>query len=294
MEIINEGQVEWSRLWALVRLVAELNNPTRQELINLLQPQVLIEKFTSKEPLAAVSNTYRAAIDTGLIREQEDKTLTLGITLEKLANEAAFQDCMRNIILGVTERYQSNYLFNLFSAWYAVQDTRVFYDLAEKKYFPQFNADMASSHETDEQRLFNDTKFNGWRKWATFLGLGWPMKISGREIVVPDATKRLRAALPAIFQEDTHMSFEQFVERVGRICPELDGGKLFTQCWQASRGSEAQGNRLSLMLSTGLRTLDKLQAIRLEYRADALNIWQLYPAQGSVHQQLTYIAYLGG
>jgi hypothetical protein len=294
MEIINEGQVEWGRLWALVRLVAELKNPTRQELINLLQPQVLIEKFTSKDPLAAVGNTYRVAVDTGLIREQEDKTLTLGVTPENLASEAAFQDCMRNIILGVTERHQSNYLFNLFSAWYAVQDTRVFYILAENKYFPQFNADMARSHGTDEQRLFNDTKLNGWRKWATFLGLGWPMRINGREIIVPDATKRLKAVLPAIFQEDIHMSFEQFIEEVGRICPELDSGKLFTDCWQASRGSEMQGNKLSLMLSTGLRTLDKLRAIRLENRADALNVWQLYPAQGSVYQQLTHIEYLGG
>jgi hypothetical protein len=47
------------------------------------------------------------------------------------------------------------------------------------------------------------------------------------------------------------------------------------------------------MLSTALRTLDKLKIIRLEDRADALSIWQLYPAQGSVYQQLTHIEYLG-
>jgi hypothetical protein len=181
----------------------------------------------------------------------------------------------------------------LFSAWYAVQDTRVFYDLAEQKYFPQFNTDMAADQGTDDPRLFNDTKFNGWRKWAIFLGLGWPTKINGREIVVPDATRRLRSALPTLFQENTHMALGQFIESLGRYCPELDGGKLFTYCWQASRGSEIQGNRLSLMLSTALRTLDKLKIIRLEDRADALSIWQLYPAQGSVYQQLTHIEYLG-
>jgi hypothetical protein len=290
MEIINDARVEWRRLWALARLVAELGTSTRQEILDLLQPQVLVEKSAS----TASAVTYRVAIDTGLIREHEDKTVSLGVAPENLASEAAFQDYMRDTILGVTEKYQSNYLFNLFSAWYAVQDTRVFYDLAEQKYFPQFNADMASSQETDEQRLFNDTKLNGWRKWAIFLGLGWSMKINGREIVVPDATRRLRAALPTLFQEGTHMALEQFIERLGRVCPELDGGKLFTYCWQASRSSEVQGNRLSLMVSTGLRTLDRLQAVRLEYRADALNIWQLYPAQGSVHQQLTHVEYLGG
>lgn len=289
MEIINDARVEWRRLWALVRLIAELGAPTRQEIIDLLQPQALVDKSAS----TTSAITYRVAIDTGLIREHEDKTVSLGVASEKVANEAAFQDCMRGIILGVTEKHQSNYLFNLFSAWYAVQDTRVFYDLAEQKYFPQFNTDMAADQGTDDQRLFNDTKFNGWRKWAIFLGLGWPTKINGREIVVPDATRRLRSALPTLFQENTHMALGQFIESLGRYCPELDGGKLFTYCWQASRGSEIQGNRLSLMLSTALRTLDKLKIIRLEYRADALSIWQLYPAQGSVYQQLTHIEYLG-
>jgi hypothetical protein len=289
MEIINDARVEWRRLWALVRLVAELGAPTRQEIIDLLQPQVLVDKSASTT--AAI--TYRVAIDTGLIREYEDKTVSLGVASEKVANEVAFQDCMRGIMLGVTEKHQSNYLFNLFSAWYAVQDTRVFYDLAEQKYFPQFNTDMAADQGTDDPRLFNDTKFNGWRKWAIFLGLGWPTKINGREIVVPDATRRLRSALPTLFQENTHMALGQFIESLGRYCPELDGGKLFTYCWQASRGSEIQGNRLSLMLSTALRTLDKLKIIRLEDRADALSIWQLYPAQGSVYQQLTHIEYLG-
>jgi hypothetical protein len=291
MEIINDSRVEWRRLWALVRLVAELGTTTKEELIDLLQPQVLVEKSAS----STSAITYRVAKDAGLIQEHEDKnkTVSLGVAPEKVTSEVAFQNCMRDIMLGVTERHQSNYRFNLFSAWYAVQDTRVFHDLAEQEYFPQFSADMAFSQETNDPRFFDKEKLNGWRKWATFLGLGWPMKIGRREIVVPDATRRLRSALPTLFQENTHMALGQFIESLGRYCPELDGGKLFTYCWQASRGSEIQGNRLSLMLSTALRTLDKLKIIRLEYRADALSIWQLYPAQGSVYQQLTHIEYLG-
>ncbi|GHO61355.1 hypothetical protein KSC_002470 [Ktedonobacter sp. SOSP1-52] len=295
MEIINDARIEWRRLWALARLVADLETSTQQEIFDLLQPQVLTDK--SAAATVAGSTTaiaIRQAIDIGLLQEREDKTISLGVSSDKLASESAFRDCMRDLLLGVTERHRSNYLFNLFSAWYAVQDTRVFYELAEQKYFPQFNADMSPSQATDDQRLFNDTKLNGWRKWAVFLGLGWSMRFNGREVVVPDATGRLRAALPAIFQEGEYMTLEQFIERLGRACPELDGGKLFTLCWQASRGSDVQGNRLSLMLSTGLRTLDRLQSIRLEYQADSLSVWQLYPAQGSVHQQLTHIEYLGG
>lgn len=83
------------------------------------------------------------------------------------------------------------------------------------------------------------------------------------------------------------------MQRLARACPELDGGRLFTYCWQASRRGEEQGHRLSLMLSTALRTLDGLGHICLLARADAAENWQLSPAEGSRHQLVTHIGYGG-
>jgi hypothetical protein len=99
--------------------------------------------------------------------------------------------------------------------------------------------------------------------------------------------------LAELFGEQTGLTFAQFMERLAHICPELDGGHLFKYCWQASRGGEERGNRLSLMLSTALRTLDGLGHLRLLSQADASENWRLYPAEGSRHQQVTHIEYRG-
>jgi len=191
----------------------------------------------------------------------------------------------------VTEQHQSNYLFNLYSAWYAVQDERVFHELAVKGYDGPFNTEVFPN--ALEERPFNTTKFNAWRKWAAFLGLGWIWRVSTREILLPDATVRLRNRLGILFQEEEQISFGLFMERLAITCPELDGGVLFNYCWQASRGAEQRGNRVSLMVSTGLRTLHSLGVIKLIEQADALNIWYLYPAVGNPWQQITHIQRLG-
>jgi hypothetical protein len=96
-----------------------------------------------------------------------------------------------------------------------------------------------------------------------------------------------------IFLEEKSMSFGLFMERLADTCPELDGGRLFNHCWQASRGAEQRGNRMSLMLSTGLRSLHNTGVIKLSEQADALTIWRLYPAAGSSLQQVTHIQRLG-
>jgi len=115
------------------------------------------------------------------------------------------------------------------------------------------------------------------------------MKLDSRSILVPDATKRVRAVLPEIFLDNGVLSFGLFMERLATLCPELDGGKLFDYCWQISRGAEQRGNRLSLMLSTALRTLATLHIITLINEADSENVWTLYPAEGSLYKQATHI-----
>jgi hypothetical protein len=285
VEIINDSQAEARRIQAMVHLVASLENPIRQDIIDLAQPQALGANSTS--PL---ENTYKIAVDCNLIWENNDKFLEVPVPLEQVASMEAFQDYMRHVVLGVTKEQQSNYRFNLFSAWYAVQNEKVLYELASTDY-DQFNIDIAPA--TDKDRLFNSTKLPAWRKWAMFLGLGWVARLNARNVLVPDATKRIQAVLFDIFQNDVQLTFGQFMEQISVLCPELDGGILFNYCWQTSRSSELRSNRLSLMLSTGLRTLASLRVIRLLNQADALDVWQLYPAQGNPYQQVTHIQRLG-
>lgn len=290
MEIINEGPAEDHRIRALARLVTTLQKSTPTDIIDLVQPLELVGQTSSKEAQSTARNALKIAEECGLIVENQDHLLELLVSPEQVETMSAFQNYMRGAILGVTEEGKSNYLLNLFSAWYAVQDERVFAELLRIGYDGPFNDQMFPDASG---RPFNSTKFTTWRRWANFLGLGWPLRVGAREILVPDATERIEPLLPLLFQERLRLLFGQFMERLARLCPELDGGKLFTHCWQASRGAEDHGKRLSLMLSTALRTLDGLNIIHLIHQADALETWQLYPAQGSQHQQVTHIELAG-
>src|SRR5690606_8894174 len=136
-------------------------------------------------------------------------------------------------------------------------------------------------HESEHREAgsaFNQCKLKGWLTWAAFLSWGCRWKPS--DPLAPDAHGRLRQALPGLVPASGAMPSRTLAERLARRCPELDGGVLFEQCWQVSRSAEVRGNRLSLMLSTGLRALHEAGKIKLIYRADATDVWQLHPAEG--------------
>jgi hypothetical protein len=254
---------------------------------DMVQPPVLVSNQSSAE------NVYDAVVNCNIIYEASDKRLVLNGDPAQLESMQGFQLYMQKRVLGVIESYQPNYLFNLYSAWYIVQNERVF-QFVEKDYETRFNEEL---FQDAESRTFNMTKFNGWLRWAAFLGLGWPIKpgLSGRsEILVPCASNRLKGILTQLLIRDEQViKFSLFAERLAELCPELDGGPLFTYCWEASRGGERRGNNLSLALSTGLRQLHDSGEIELIRQADAMDIWQLYPAQGQVLKQVTHIRLRG-
>lgn len=286
-ELLNYAQVTPPRLHAMVKLVSRLQAPTRKDVFDLLQPSVLVSDQS------AAKNTYIAAVNCNIVSEAPDKTLILNGEAAQLESTQGFQLYMQKRVLGVIVPYQPNYLFNLYSAWYIVQNERVFH-FVDKDYETGFNEEL---FQDAESRTFNMTKFNGWLRWAAFLGLGWPIRpgLSGRsEILAPCASNRLKGILTQLLIRDEQViKFSLFAQRLAEFCPELDGGALFTYCWEASRGGERRGNNLSLALSTGLRQLHDSGEIELTRQADATDIWQLYPAQGQVLKQVTHIRLRG-
>jgi hypothetical protein len=288
-EIINTGQITPHRLYALVCLVQRLKTPSQQTIIDMLQPTILVENQSSAE------SVYNAARDYGLICKQPDETVVLNVELEHIQSIDSFRRYMQHVLLGVKEEHMPNYLFNLYSAWYATQNEQVLL-FSGSEYEVKFNDQLFKDLSTN---AFNSTKFNAWRPWAAFLGLGWPMKAglseTRREILVPDAHIRIRRVLPTLLPEkNEEVSFNVFAERLAITCPELDGGELFERCWDQSRGSEQRGNNLSLMVSTGLRMLNDVGIIQLIQQRDASSNWYLYPAEGHpIGRQVTHIVRRG-
>jgi hypothetical protein len=289
MEIINNNQITPQRLHALVRLVPRLRNPNRGSLLELLQPPDLV---SSQEAGKAV---YNAAVRYKLIVEEDGSgsvSLHKDIGQPKTIESAkGFCTFMQRRLTGIANEYEDNYLLNLVTAWYAVQNERIFQYQKKDDISQQFNSDMdprGQEELVEEGRLFNPTKLNGWLTWASFLGWGWRMTV-GQELLMPDTHKRLEPVLPLLLPHLEEIPFGQFAENIAEICPELDGGSLFEKCWQISRGAEMRGNQLSLMLSTGLRSLHDNGLIQLISHADATEVWQLYPAQAHPLHSVTHI-----
>lgn len=291
MEIINNNQVTPQRLHALVRLVSRLRNPNRDNLLELLQPPDLVK---SQEAGKAV---YNAALNHNLIMEDNDNNGRVSLhpdigKRESIESAESFCARMQERLVGIADEYKDNYLLNLVTAWYGVQNERIFQYRKKKDISQQFNIDMDPRDQEDlieEGRLFNEIKLNGWLTWASFLGWGWRMASGGPELLMPDAHKRLKPILPQLLPNSEEIPFSQFAHNVANMCPELDGGSLFEKCWQASRGTEVRGNQLSLMLSTALRALHDNELLHLTEYADAIDVWRLYPAQTHPVQRVTHI-----
>lgn len=282
-EILNHLQVTPPRLHSMVRLTSQLRQPSRKDIFNTLQPVEALPKLTNQE---AATNVFAAARNCRLLAEDAEGIVRLQVAPEAVETLAAFRRYMQGALLHVTDDGEDNFLLNLYSAWYAAQDDRVF-KFEQKDFELRFNE--ALFPDADERR-FNTTKLRGWRAWAAFLGHGWLLDQSARTVLVPDARMRIEPLLGRLLPEQqSTVRLGEFMEQLGEYCPELDGGTLFRRCAQVSRTSDIFGNRLSLMLSNALRGLDTAGLLRLTLQADTPIKWRLYPAVGHTHQQVSHI-----
>jgi hypothetical protein len=282
-EVIDRDNTTPQRLITLLQLVAKLGCVRRRDLLELLQPVVVLNDRESSREIS--ERLLRAAVLTGLIIEtpSADREMQLGVSTECVGSFEDVRALLQSKFLGKSQENQDHYLLNLFAAWYAVQDQKVF-DYSRVDLEARFNDQLYPGTDT---RVFREkSDFNAWRNWAEFLGWGWTTTFGPRPGVqfVPDATVRIRSLLPRLVPApETDLSMNDFMAKLAALCPELDGGILFIRCWQAGRDVE-QGNRISLMVSTALRVLHASGEIALIERKDAAPAWSLFPAQSHTNR----------
>ena len=266
------------RIHALVTCVHVLQEVPRETLMDLLQPDAITDNQDTTKII------YRYARRYDLIQENQmpDHRVSLAVSPVVASDPEAFRQHMQRVLLGVTDESQDNFLLSQFAAWYAAQDERVM-DYSKADFEAKFHEDLYPS--AAQRVLAEQPGISAWRTWAEFLGWGWPLKFAqGEEAkIVPDATSRIRPLLPTLLPDaGVDVPFGSFVARLGASCPELDGGVLYGRCWEAGRGGEARGNRVSLMVSTALRVLNQEGAITLVDRRDVPDTWALFPAQSHI------------
>ena len=285
MEIINFGrQVSPKRVYTLVKLVEKLGVSSRKEILDYLQPDSLVQDQTASK------NAFKSAKILELIADTEnnDKKITLHPSIDNpsmLDGMDNFREVIQSRMLGVVEDNQDNYLFNLVMAWYAVKDDESV-KFSKSELINTFNSEVFPQVENtvlEEGLRFNDTKLNAWLDWAAFLGFGFLYK----DKLLPDAHRRIMPVIKRIDGE--RIPAGEFLEQIAISCPELDGGKLYKYCWEASRAGEQMGGQISLMLSTALRKLKKMKVLDLIYLPDAERTINLHKATGYGDNQISHI-----
>jgi len=290
-EIFREALATPLRLQAVLKLLVLLGDKPRKEVLALLQPESLSEDQNT------VNAIITLLITLGIVRKiAPDDQLGLAEHVPSdIDRLESYRLYMQKRLLGVTNpNAPNNYVLNQFAAWIAVQDERIA-QLKKVDLTARFNEEMYPAEANDasdaQTRVMNDTKYNGWINWATFLGWGLSHN-AFKAGFVPDASNRIFGVLGALLAEEDPLPMSIFMDRLAEHCPELDGGSLFENAWQLSRPTENRGSRLSLMLSTGLRVLERQGELTLLLMPDAGDLWRLFPIQGGLNQ-VSHISHRG-
>jgi hypothetical protein len=293
MEILREGIVTPQRVHALLKTVKELQHAKREAIQDILQPRILLSKdgkqsSANEEKQNTINKIITQALRFNLIIKDEQEVLRLAPDIpKKIEDSSVYRQFLQSRLCGVDNESEDNYILNCFTAWFAVQNEKAIISKQSETLSEYFNQQMFPSEQDDtesrETRKFNSTKYNGWLSWASFLG--WVRKYDN--VAVPDATNRLLGILNTVLNDKNKISITEFIARMSEVCPELDDGNLFIRVWESSRPTEEYGKKLTLMLSTALRTCEKLGYLELTTEPDASDVWQLYDAEGKI--RITHI-----
>jgi len=281
MQITIAAQIMPGRIHALTRLVAQLQPISRDSLFDLLQPSNVQPSQNASQNILSVASYLKL-----IVEEDEGICLHPDINPDKIHQAAYFRQYIGHHMLNITDTEDDNYMFNLFTAWYATLNAE-FMKQSTTNLIKNFN--LLVGLESGE-RAFNTTKWLPWMIWAHFFGWGYPF----RTHFIPDATGRITPLLPVLFDtESPHITIGQFIERLGQQCVELDRGSLHTKMLQSSN-KPAHSTSISLMVSVALHELDRSRQIKLEYTADAGDLWNLASGVRMDNSTITHIRYLQG
>jgi hypothetical protein len=123
----------------------------------------------------------------------------------------------------------------------------------------------------DGERVFsNDTRWNSFCRWATFLGFGRYLPRDGKDILIPDPTDVIRHTVPSLLTEK-RKEIGIVIEELGQRIPVLDGGSYRREVESRMKPEAVRGatNLLSPSLAYALLRLRDERVIVLEDLADA-------------------------
>ncbi|MDA3896784.1 MAG: hypothetical protein PF482_11640 [Desulfobacteraceae bacterium] len=258
------------RVEVLLDVLMQYPNGLKRDVIyNLLQPIRL-----SGGGQGTAKDTISAALQLGLAIEKRQSTITL--STEYNNKKSPQYNILKAADSKILASLEVEYHLALFYAYYLGVDKEVYKRsiFNREDWVNQFNKDVFNNEPQNNQ--FNTTKHTGLDRWLSYLGLGW---YDPSDQFQANPYKRIYRSLPIVFGGKSKMDGDQFIDKLGEVCPELDGGHLFLQA-NKYRNYSPKAKQCTLGLSHALVDLHEDGIIKLDCPVDSRG-WNIVLAQPS-------------
>jgi hypothetical protein len=258
-----------SVLVALVRTLDAEGKMAKQKLIGLCAPKSLFEGRDDSQKMA--NQTLKRWTQIGLFEEGDDR-VSLAKAFKKKTDVCAFSG-LREHLLQLVLKPENNkgFLekeppsagdFTYTAAWVLLQDIYSLPDLwsaIETLMNKQIKRECSMP-------IQNDTRWGGFRAWASFLGLGLPV-----DGITIDVTLPVRSALAEVLPHKGELAVSDMRDGLGSRFPILDGGEYHIKVRARFKEGELPlaKHHLSPALSAALLRLEHEGLIDLVRKDDA-------------------------
>lgn len=256
--MFTDGPVTPTRLEVLIDFLRETSmvSVSRDVVVKLLQPSAIIGNDGNR---TGAAQTILAADQLGLIEnsatirptfERSDKRKTREIVL----------DAIDKLVLSDTS--VEPYFAPFYSFVLSLNESGSISPSDGDRWETRFTAEV--NQGVRGANPFNKTKLTGLRRWYEYSGLGW---FDPAGVFQPNPYYRIKRSLAHIFGKTNKVSGNDFIVRLAETCPELDGGRIYSETTKHIQTNVQ--NVCTLGLSHALVDLHIDGVIRLDCPVDA-------------------------
>lgn len=256
------------RVEVLLDVLVKYSKGLRRDVIyDLMQPVPLSDGGQD-----AAKVTVTAALQLGLVVEKEKTVIQL--SPEYIKKKSSKDNILNASDIKVLASLEVEYYLALFYAYYLGLNMEVYKrtNFTREDWANQFNKDVFN--DEPQKNAFNKTKHTGLDRWLSYLGLGW---YDPSEEFQANPYERIQRSLPNIFDGKSKLDGDQFIARLGAVCPELDGGKIFLQA-NRYRSYSPEDKQCTLGLSHALVNFHEDGILKLDCPVDSHG-WNIILAQ---------------
>lgn len=248
------------------------NGPTPEaKLIDVCAPDVVCRQDRAQSTMSTWAKLGLLARDDGEVRLAPDLPAAVR---DRKAGEAALRPVLRGLVFrpdnnqpfwGSEGVRSADFTRGL--AWCLAMDPL---RLHGNGYDPVNRLEL-DTLPADLEVFRNDTRWNGFKAWAVFLGFGWQARFPKAGTLVVDPAPAIRETLPVIFAGETELDQRVFLTRLRERLPVIDGGSYRMEVegnLTRSVWSGPAANELSVSLSLALLRLKNEGGIDFADRAD--------------------------